>query len=306
MNWEKLDQKKKGLVVGAAICFVAALVFFVMGLHLVLLVSFTLAAVLPLLAIDGGATSVASDEYSQADDEMIAALQERLNRAEEQLKVRNQTSDSKDKEMDALNKTILARDEEIASLKKKLEEAASAAAAVFVAEESSASDDVMSTILPKGEGDEAKKQTLDITGEIRAAAKDFEKSAQEAGVEIRVVDPEVPMYVSASPIMMRTMFRDIMDNAIKYMRRSGSLQVTVANLEDDIFIAMKDNGQGLSESETGHIFELNYQGSNRISGNGLGLAQVKAIVDYYGGMIYAKSSPGRGMGIYVHLPAERV
>ena len=35
-------------------------------------------------------------------------------------------------------------------------------------------------------------------------------------------------------------------------------------------------------------------------------AQVKAIVEHYGGMIYAKSSPGRGMGIYLHLPAERV
>jgi branched-chain amino acid transport system ATP-binding protein len=50
--------------------------------------------------------------------------------------------------------------------------------------------------------------------------------------------------------------------------------------------------------------ELTKTPANKIVG--LGLAQVKAIVDYYGGMIYAKSSPGRGMGIYLHLPAERV
>ena len=40
----------------------------------------------------------------------------------------------------------------------------------------------------------------------------------------------------------------------------------------------------------------------RISGNGLGLTQAKAIVEYYGGTIYAKSNTGNGMGIYIQLP----
>ena len=88
------------------------------------------------------------------------------------------------------------------------------------------------------------------------------------------------------------------------MNRAGSLVITISNLGDDIFIVLKDNGNGLPENETAHIFELNYQGSNRISGNGLGLTQAKAIVDYYGGTIYAKSTPGRGMGIYVQLPTD--
>ena len=41
----------------------------------------------------------------------------------------------------------------------------------------------------------------------------------------------------------------------------------------------------------------------RISGNGLGLAQARAIVEYYGGTIYAKSDSGKGMAIYIQLPA---
>ena len=40
-------------------------------------------------------------------------------------------------------------------------------------------------------------------------------------------------------------------------------------------------GLGLSEEETTHVFELNFQGSNRVSGNGLGLALVKSIADSY-------------------------
>ena len=69
-------------------------------------------------------------------------------------------------------------------------------------------------------------------------------------------------------------------------------------------IVLKDNGEGLSSNETTRIFELNYQGSNRVSGNGLGLTQAKAIVEYYGGTIYAKSERGKGMGVYIQLPAS--
>ena len=98
------------------------------------------------------------------------------------------------------------------------------------------------------------------------------------------------------------MFRNIIDNSIKYMKKAGTLVVTISTIEDDIFIVLKDTGNGLPENETKHIFELNFQGSNRISGNGLGLTQAKAIVEHYGGTIYARSPKGSGMGIYIQLP----
>ena len=88
------------------------------------------------------------------------------------------------------------------------------------------------------------------------------------------------------------------------MHRRGSLVITISNIGDDLFIVLKDNGEGLSSNETTRIFELNYQGSNRVSGNGLGLTQAKAIVEYYGGTIYAKSERGKGMGVYIQLPAS--
>ena len=126
--------------------------------------------------------------------------------------------------------------------------------------------------------------------------------AKKANLDIVLSAPENTMLVKASRGRLRILFRNIIDNSIKYMNRSGSLLITISNIGDDIFIVLKDNGNGLSEHETKHIFELNYQGTNRVSGNGLGLTQAKAIVDYYGGSIYAKSMIGRGMGIYIQLP----
>ena len=82
--------------------------------------------------------------------------------------------------------------------------------------------------------------------------------------------------------------------------------ITISLLGDDIFLILKDTGNGLSEEETTHVFELNFQGSNRVSGNGLGLTQTKMIVEAFGGTIYAKSSPGNGMAIYIQLPVSGV
>ncbi|MBE5846497.1 MAG: HAMP domain-containing histidine kinase [Lachnospiraceae bacterium] len=145
-------------------------------------------------------------------------------------------------------------------------------------------------------------ETIDIISICKETIKDLAPYAEQAKLQVVISAPESSLLVKASPSRLRILFRNIIDNSIKYMRRAGSLIITISNIGDDIFIVLKDNGNGLSPNETEHIFELNYQGSNRISGNGLGLTQAKAIVTYYGGTIYAKSTIGQGMGIYIQLP----
>ena len=157
------------------------------------------------------------------------------------------------------------------------------------------------TILPDVKDDPPKVINLGTAAE--SAADDLKEAAKEAGISIRTVSTDASLMVKASPVMIDVLFKNIIDNAIKYMSKEGTLQITISRIEQELFIVMKDNGEGLSSDETEHIFELNYQGTNRISGNGLGLAQARAIVEYYGGMIYARSSKGSGMGIYIHLPS---
>ena len=160
------------------------------------------------------------------------------------------------------------------------------------------------TLLPPGEATEEKRETIDIIQIARQTVEELKPFAQKVHLEIQISAPEESILVKADPSRIRIMFRNIIDNSIKYMNRAGRLVITISNLGDDIFIVLKDNGNGLPEKETEHIFELNYQGSNRISGNGLGLTQAKAIVNSYGGTIYAKSNVGKGMGIYVQLPTD--
>lgn len=157
-------------------------------------------------------------------------------------------------------------------------------------------------LLPPDDEDPA--VTVDIIEVARRAIAELSDAARAAGLRVNISTASEKLMVHASAKRLLIMFRNIIDNSIKYMQTEGTLVVTISAIEDDIFIVLKDTGKGLPENETKHIFELNYQGSNRISGNGLGLTQAKAIVEHYGGTIYARSPEGSGMGIYIQLPTS--
>ena len=126
-------------------------------------------------------------------------------------------------------------------------------------------------LLPPIEPDESPNETINILQIAQDTISELSAFADAAEIKIMLSAPENDLLVKANKGRLRILFRNIIDNSIKYMRRSGTLIITISNIGDDIFIVLKDNGNGLSEHETKHIFELNYQGSNRISGNGLGL-----------------------------------
>ena len=158
-------------------------------------------------------------------------------------------------------------------------------------------------LLPHLSAEDDGRETVNIIAIAKQAADELSESARAASLHVSISSQSDTLLVRADRNRIITLFRNIIDNSIKYMRRAGSLVITISTIGEDIFIVLKDTGEGLSEDETKHIFELNYQGSNRISGNGLGLAQARAIVESYGGTIYAKSNEGKGMGVYIQLPA---
>lgn len=234
-------------------------------------------------------------KYQQAamkSEQEVETLTGKLN---EQMKL----TVAKETELTDANEQIQSLNADIKELREAL---ANAVASAAIAAETVESASEYEALLPPIDPNESENETIDILSIAKSTIEELTPFADAAGMKMVLSAPEKTMLVKANQSRLRILFRNIIDNSIKYMNRSGSLLITISNIGDDIFIVLKDNGNGLSEKETKHIFELNYQGSNRISGNGLGLTQAKAIVDYYGGSIYAKSMIGRGMGIYIQLP----
>ena len=145
---------------------------------------------------------------------------------------------------------------------------------------------------------------MDLIAAAKDAMESLQSFAEKQNIKLHLSTTCESLMMKADPDSIRILFRNIIDNSIKYMGRPGHMIITISLLGDDIFLILKDTGNGLSEEETTHVFELNFQGSNRVSGNGLGLTQTKMIVEAFGGTIYAKSSPGNGMAIYIQLPVS--
>ena len=233
------------------------------------------------------------EEDTVDTDAIIASLNNELRRLKDE-------ASEKDAELNTLKEQVAsitfeksANDEETVRLKAELEE-------LKAAPEVQESDP--SSILPQNLSKRSESSTVNLIEVAKSVAREFHDAAAKAGLTINISSVDENLLVKADQNLLRILFRNIVDNSIKYMGRHGSLIITVSAVGDDIFVVLKDTGDGLSADETKHIFELNYQGSNRISGNGLGLYQAKAIVEYYGGTIYAKSNAGKGMGVYIQLP----
>ena len=241
-------------------------------------------------------------QASQTPDEDLIELEDRLVSVKEEWK--NEV-DGLSQQLEEKELALYQKDGELTAAKadvNRLQEELDKAHLEVEEAKSSPTEEIDTSILPGFLPDRAESATVSVIEIAKSVARELKDDAIKAGVNITVSEVEEQLLVKADPNMLRILFHNIVDNAIKYMNRHGSLIITVSSIDDDIFIVCKDTGEGLATEETNHIFELNYQGSNRISGNGLGLYQAKAIVTYYGGTIYAKSTPGKGMGIYIQLP----
>ena len=147
----------------------------------------------------------------------------------------------------------------------------------------------------------------DIISIIRKVYEKFEVQCAEYGIRLNLSTACGRLPMICDERFITVLFSNIVDNSVKYMNRNGSFITTVSDIgEEGTFIVCKDNGEGLPASEVPYIFGLNFQGSNRKSGNGLGLAQVKSVVEHYGGTVYAKSDKGQGMAIYIQFPSSNM
>jgi signal transduction histidine kinase/DNA-binding response OmpR family regulator len=106
---------------------------------------------------------------------------------------------------------------------------------------------------------------------------------------------------------MERVFFNLVSNSFKYTPENGSIDVTVANVNNTLQLTVADTGVGIPVDEIGHIFEQFYQVDKvHAKGSGIGLALVKAFVNLHGGDISVKSKPGEGTTFYVSIPVTHV
>jgi len=111
--------------------------------------------------------------------------------------------------------------------------------------------------------------------------------------------------VAGDKEMLRIVLRNLINNAIKFTNRGGSVSISCEEEGDDVLIIVTDNGLGIEPDRKKDLFSLKTKatfGTNKEKGVGLGLAMCKEFVAYQGGSIWCESEPGAGSKFYVALP----
>ncbi len=160
---------------------------------------------------------------------------------------------------------------------------------------------------------------LDEGGELPFEPVDLKKLAEEASTSLAsaAAEKQVTIRVHGDDRQITTVRRlaseiiyNLCDNAVKYNREGGSVDVAIDGTAHGAVVTVQDTGIGIPPEHQSRVFERFYRvdksHSRQSGGTGLGLSIVKHAVQYLGGRIELESQPGKGTTMRVHFPDGNV
>jgi len=158
----------------------------------------------------------------------------------------------------------------------------------------------------KADSTPLRREMVDISALVNGCLRAIHPSAQAAGVTFRMeTAPDLPM-ISADAQRLGQVFDNLFSNALKFSQAGGQVTVTLAVRDDQIAVAVADQGVGIPSDQLDLIWRRFYRvkdTAHNVLGTGLGLSIVHHIIQAHGGRIWAES-PGVGSVFHVELPIE--
>lgn len=149
---------------------------------------------------------------------------------------------------------------------------------------------------------------VDIGEVARHEATQLKSLAEETGVEVRI-ETERTAIVSADEQQVGLMIRNLIDNAVRYNDRGGSVTVTASTEDGFVVLVVTDTGLGIPLRDQARVFERFYrvdEGRTRDrGGTGLGLSIVRHVAELHGGQVSLTSELGEGSRFVVRLPLAK-
>jgi signal transduction histidine kinase len=136
----------------------------------------------------------------------------------------------------------------------------------------------------------------------------FEEAARDGGLTLSIDLASVPS-VRGSARDLSLLVRNLVDNAIRYTRPGGRVDISLSGEGEEVVLSVADTGVGIPTRELPRIFERFYRvdraRSRETGGTGLGLSIAKHVIENHGGSVNVTSELGRGTCFEVRLPTAR-
>jgi signal transduction histidine kinase len=141
---------------------------------------------------------------------------------------------------------------------------------------------------------------------VTAAVQEGEVLAEPREIHIETVIADDGAVISADPRRLRQAVLIGIDNAVKYSPPGSRILLETSRDGPCVTVTISDEGEGLAEADTPHVFDRFYRGGTggRRGGDGLGigLAIAKSIVERHGGQVSIDNGPVHGAVLRIRLP----
>lgn len=148
------------------------------------------------------------------------------------------------------------------------------------------------------------KEKIDLTDLLTEVIASLRSSYLRKKLKLVFFPPEANVVVSGNQSLLRQLFFNLLDNAIKYTEK-GDVGVKLSQTHKFARIEIADTGRGINEEEQKKLFDRFYRADNvrfKTQGYGLGLAICQAITNRHKGTIRVLSKPEKGSIFTVLLP----
>jgi two-component system OmpR family sensor kinase/two-component system sensor histidine kinase QseC len=148
-----------------------------------------------------------------------------------------------------------------------------------------------------------KHEPVELAAVARAAIEDSRVLAATRHIDLGL-EAGAPGVVRGDAEALRTLARNLVDNAVRYTPPGGRVQVLCRALAQGTVLEVQDTGPGIAAADRERVFDRFYRHPTATAtGSGLGLAIVKAIAAQHGAEVTLGEAEGGGLRVTVRFPA---
>ncbi|MCD8355455.1 MAG: HAMP domain-containing histidine kinase [Clostridia bacterium] len=145
-------------------------------------------------------------------------------------------------------------------------------------------------------------ELFDVGAELYEAVYMYQNMLEKENIELIYDIPDQMCPVSGDRHRLKQVFLNILDNAAKYGKSGGKIEILLSRDSYTVIIEVRDWGVGIKEDELPFVKEKFYKGSSKQRDSGIGLAVTDEIVRMHGGTLNIASKYGEGTQVTVTLP----
>lgn len=149
-------------------------------------------------------------------------------------------------------------------------------------------------------------EKIDVLAELDEAVFVFKERSKRDSIEIKYNAPEIPAPMMGDPNRIKQVFVNLLDNAFKYNKQGGFVDVEAIVDDGVLTINISDTGCGISAEDLPNVKKKFYKANLQVRGSGIGLAVVDEIVKLHNGIFEINSVADVGTTVTVIFPIEKV